>query len=271
MKRRFSKHVIPIALAATVIVPCLSTAAASPWTRASNELLLISRADYFRADLGPVETDTGVVDSQFERLEANLYSEFGVTDHIMIGGKAIYGTSWLTRGGVTETSTGFSEIETFGQYQVLRSNTHAAAARVAVVIPAGFESGVRPALQADSVDVDIAALYGRNLLTQNVKVFSTLEVGYRRRIGDPADQIRLQSALGIEPRNDLLFLIDAFVTLSLRNERPGGADFDVVKIQPSLLWRFSRRFGVQAGVTEEVAGRNIDLGRTVFLGLWSTF
>jgi hypothetical protein len=44
-----------------------------------------------------------------------------------------------------------------------------------------------------------------------------------------------------------------------------------VKIQPSLVYRFSRRWTVQAGVTEEIASRNLALGRTYFIGLWSAF
>ncbi|MEO1242754.1 MAG: hypothetical protein AAFX54_12670 [Pseudomonadota bacterium] len=246
-------------------------AIASPWTRADNEFLVISRADYFKADLQPVNTPDGFVDSQFQRIESNTYAEFGVTDDVMIGAKAVYGTTWLTRGADTETATGFSEVEGFGQYQFLRSGRDAGSIRIAAAVPANFSSGVRPALQADGVDIDISALYGRNIYDNDFKVFSSIEGGFRKRTGNAADHIRLQSTIGVEPDAQWLFLLETFATVSLRNEELDGADFDVVRIQPSILWRFSNRWGLQAGAAEEIAGRNIALGRTFFIGLWSRF
>lgn len=246
-------------------------ASASPWTRDKGELLVISRADYFKADLPPVDTGSGLVESRFQRLESNTYTEFGLTSDVMIGGKLLYGTTWLTRGAETETATGFSEIEAFGQYQMFRGGQDAGAIRIAAAIPSRFSSGVRDGLQADGVDIDASLLYGRNLFSGDVKIFSAAEAGFRKRTGDAADHVRLQSTIGIEPSDALLILLDAFATISLRNEAPGGADFDVVRIQPSVLWRFSRRWGVQAGATEEISGRNLALGRTFFVGVWARF
>jgi len=267
------KHRVAITLLALWGVLLLMTglASAAPWTRDKGELLVISRADYFKAYLPPVDTGNGFVESQFQRLESNTYAEFGLTSDVMIGGKLVYGTTWLTRGAETETATGFSEIEAFGQYQLFRGGEDAGAIRIAAAIPSRFTSGVRDSLQTDGVDIDGSLLYGRNLFSSDVKVFSTVEAGYRKRTGDAADQIRLQSTIGIEPSDAWLILLDAFATLSLRNEAPGGADFDVVRIQPSVLWRFSRRWGVQAGAAEEISGRNLALGRTFFVGVWARF
>lgn len=253
------------------IIAMTAPASASPWTRDKSELLVISRADYFKADLPEVDIGSGLVESRFERLESNTYAEFGLTSDFMVGGKLVYGTTWLTRGAETETATGFSEIEGFGQYQVFRSGRDAGAIRVAAAIPSRFSSGVRDALQTDGVDIDASLLYGRNLLTGDVKIFSSIEAGFRKRTGDAADQVRLQSTIGLEPSDAWLILLDAFATLSLGNEAPSGADFDVVRIQPSVLYRFSRRWGVQAGGAEEISGRNLALGRTFFIGLWTRF
>jgi len=248
-----------------------SQANASPWARADDELFVITRADYFKADLGPVNTIDGIVDSRFERLETNTYVEFGLTEKITIGGKALYGTSWLTRGATVETASGFSEGEVFGQYQAFRSHAHAGAVKLAVARPAKFLSGSRPELQSDGVDVTISTLYGRNLLIKPVKIFTSTEIGYRKRFSDSADQIRIDATIGMEPSDKLLFLIDFFSTISLQNETDGGADFDIVKAQPSLLWRATDRWAFQLGLTEEITGRNISRGRTFFVGLWSRF
>ncbi|WP_425409969.1 hypothetical protein [Hyphococcus sp.] len=249
----------------------LASAGASPWARPGGELLVISRGEYFRTELDSFETPQGVIDSRFDRFESNTYVEFGLTENITLGGKALYGTTWFTRGPDVDTANGFSEIEAFAQYQFLRNNTHAGSVRIAAAKPARFQSGARTILQSDKFDTELAALYGRNLIRAPIKVFTAIETGYRKRWGDAADQIKSQATIGVEPSSRLLFLLEGFSTFSLRNERDNGADFDVVKVQPSIVFRFSSKWAVQAGVSEEIAGRNLELGRTYFIGVWSSF
>lgn len=246
-------------------------AQASPWGRSVHELLIISRVDYFDADLGLINTADGLVSSRFERLNTDTYVEYGLTSTITIGGKAIYGTSWLTRGDDAESASGFSEIELFAQGRLFQTPHHVGALRIAGSRPARYQSGARAALQSDGYDLDIAGLYGRNIVTEPVKLFAASEASLRKRFSDAADQVNLHATLGVEPNKRLLILIEAFSTLSLRNERAGGADYDIVKIQPSLVWRVSKRLSLQTGVTQEAAGRNIAAGRAYFIGLWSSF
>lgn len=245
----------------------LAGAQASPWARPDGELLVISSAKYFRADLTSQDPDGG----EFQRIESDTYVEYGVTENVMIGGKAIYGSTWLTRAGATQSSSGFTEIEGFAQYQFLRSNKQAGSVKLSVAKPAAFQSGARENFQSDSIDAEIAALYGRNVLFEPVKVFAAVETGYRKRFGDAADLIRSQITVGVEPGDRWVFLLEGFSTVSLRNEDPGGADFDIIKIQPSVVYRFNRRWAIQAGMNEEIEGRNLALGRTFFLGVWSAF
>src|SRR5690606_4149672 len=105
----------------------------------------------------------------------------------------------------------------------------------------------------EGADVELAGLYGRNVIFEPVKVFAAAEVGYRKRFGDSADVLRSHTTVGVEPGRHWVFLVESFSTLSLRNEDFGGADYDIVKIQPSLIYRFNRRWAVQAGMNEEVA------------------
>ncbi|MEO1135980.1 MAG: hypothetical protein AAFW68_05115 [Pseudomonadota bacterium] len=240
---------------------------ASPWARPDGELLVISSAKYFQADLSSQDPAGG----EFQRIESDTYLEYGLTENVTIGGKAIYGNTWLTSGGLTQTSNGFTEIEGFAQYQFLRDEKQAGSVKLSVARPAAFQSGARENFQSDSVDAEIAALYGRNIVFEPVKIFAAAEAGYRRRFGGAADLIRSQITIGTEPSEHWVFLLEGFSTISLRNEDPGGADFDIVKIQPSLVYRFNRRWAIQAGMNEEIAGRNLALGRTFFLGVWSAF
>lgn len=249
----------------------VGAAHASPWPRPDNEILIVSRADYFKTDLGKLSVMGELVDARFQRVESNTYAEFGLTDDVTIGGKVFYGTSWLTRGADVETASGFTEIEAFAHYQLFKTDRHVGGIRLAAGLPASFKSGARPALQSNGVDVELSALYARELVLSPVRIYAAAEIGYRKRFSASADQARLVTTVGVEPSGQWLILLDTFSTKSIKNGGAGGADFDIVKIQPSLVWRATRRFHVQAGVTEEVAGRNIALGRTYFLGLWTRF
>ncbi len=88
---------------------------------------------------------------------------------------------------------------------------------------------------------------------------------------DDADQLRMLTTIGIEPSDCWTLLVDTFSVKSLRNERLDGADYDVLKIQPSIVWRATKRFSLQAGVSKEITGRNLALGATYFIGLRTRF
>ncbi|GJL94825.1 MAG: hypothetical protein DHS20C05_12300 [Hyphococcus sp.] len=244
---------------------------ASPWPQPHKRFLLISRTDYFNADLGKINTINGLVEGRFQKTSADLYLEYGLTQKITLGGKIIYSQNWLSRGNNVERANGFSEIEIFGQYNLLQTTRGSGSVKVAITKPSDFQSGQRPGLQSRGYDVTASVLYGHNISTDPVKIFATIETGFKKRFSDSSDQIEGQATLGIEPSDKWLFLLDTFATKSLKNEKLAGADFDIVKVQPSIVWRPNKRWSLQAGVTQEIAGRNLSLGRTFFFSLWSAF
>lgn len=254
---------------------CVASASASPWTRPAGELLTISQTSYFaNHQVFQIEAGDSVA-QRFQRIETDIYLEYGLSPSVTIGAKATYGNAWLTRGGDVETAAGFSEFGGFAQYQLLRKDNSAGAIRLGVFVPSTFNDGVREGLQSDGVDTDISILYGRNLSRAPVKIFASIDAGYRKRFGDASDQIRIQTTIGAEPSRRWLILIQNFTELSLRNAAPDGADYDVAKLQLSIVRHLgvpeTGRWSVQAGINEEIAGRNLALGRSVFFSFWRRF
>ncbi len=207
----------PLVLAS--IMAAIPSAHASAWSRDRGELMVISRADYFTSDLGAVSVGGSDVDGKFQRLESNTYVEYGLTNKLTVGGKVFYGSSWLTRGDHVETASGITEFETFAQYQISRNDLHALAVKLTGGIPTGFEAGARPSAEGDGADLEVSALYGRSLNFKPIKTFAAAEIGYRRRLGGAADQLRFLTTIGIEPGNRLAILFDVFSVISLRNEK----------------------------------------------------
>lgn len=273
MKTRARRDIAqPLALV-MVIFCCIhaAPAIASPWGQESGALFISSRSEYFRANSTLPSTNGIGATQRFERLESNTYAEFGLTRDILVGAKAVYGSSGIANGSGVQSATGFSEFEGFVQRRLWQGANSVGAIRLAGAAPTRFNTGVRSGLRSDGADAEIRFLYGRNLITRPVKIFNATELGYRRRFGDAADQIRLDALIGVETTSRFLMIVETFSTLSIRNENFGGADFDVFKIQPSVVMHFNPHWSLQAGLTHEAAGRGLDLGNTFFIGLWTSF
>lgn len=242
-------------------------AQASPWTRIDGEMLVISRADYFHSDLTSQDPQGG----SFRALNNDTYIEYGLTDDVMLGGKVVYGSSWLTNSYTTSTDTGFSEFEAYAQYQLLRNSRDAVSVKLSAGRPAAFHPGARANISPGGADIELTALYGRNIIRRPIKIFAAVEAGYRKRIGAPADRVKTQLTIGVEPSKRWVFLAEAFSTTSVRNKSVTGADYDLIKLQPSIVYRFNTRWAVQAGVSQDVSTRNLAPGRSYFFSLWSAF
>jgi len=258
-----------------LIVFCFSSRAdASPWPRDPWRAFLSSGSDYFSArgdfafDPPPAENRD---DDRFERIATTHYAELGLPLNMQASFKLIYSTATIRTAETTIRSAGLAEVEGQLQYAIFQNRKDVLSIAALVGRINSLSAGVRPQLQSDGLDGGAKILYGRVLTTKPVKLFMTAEAGYRRRFGTPADQVTLDLKFGVEPVSRLLFMVDGFNTLSLRNESPGGADFDIYKIQPSLAVRVWRDAWLQAGYNHEIRGRNVVTGNTFFLNVWSSF
>ncbi len=247
---------------------------ASPWPRDPWRVFLSSGSDYFSArgdfafDPPPAENRD---DDRFERIATTHYAELGLPLNMQANFKLIYSTATIRTPETMIRSAGLAEIEGQLQYAIFQNRHDVLSVAALVGRINSLSAGVRPQLQSDGLDGGVKLLYGRTLTTKPVKFFMTAEAGYRRRFGTPADQVTLDLKLGFEPMSRLLLLVDGFNSLSLRNEDPGGADFDIYKIQPSVAFRVWRDAWLQAGFNHEIEGRNVVTGNALFLNIWSSF
>lgn len=238
-----------------------SAAIASPWGQEPGDIFSVSRFDYFTAQSE---------DQRFQRLEVNSFAEIGLPGNFTVGGKILYGTSIFGDTSTRGADTGISEIEGFVQKRIAGGELNVLALRLSGARPAQFDSGARLGLVNDGIETELRLLGGRTLAFVDQKLFATAEIAYRKRFGNGADQIRVDATIGYEPTPRWLLLADIFSITSARNEDFGGSDFDVIKLQPSVVRRFGR-WGVQVGLTHEIAERNLLAGTTYFVGLRSQF
>jgi len=246
-------------------------ASASPWARGDGRVFIASNAEYFSAEGDFLASTPNDFTDKYQRYEARTYGEFGLTDSITLGGTIVYGVSEISNELEIRNASGFSQLEGFIQHQLWKGIQDVGAIRLIGAAPTRFETGVRPGIETDGAAIEARFLYGRNLIAGSSKLFSTVEVGYRKRLGNAADFGQLDFTFGYEPSPKWLLLLQSFNTISVRNSETEGTDFDIFKVSPSVAWRIGDRWSIQAGMTYEYAGRNIPTGNTYFLSLWSSF
>ena len=63
-------------------------------------------------------------------------------------------------------------------------------------------------------------------------------------------------------------MLQSYNNIGRRNNRPGGADYTVAKLQAGAVWEFSERMALSLAYLRDVAGRRVALGQGVILSLW---
>lgn len=249
------------ATAAAFFAVC-GAAHASPWNREDGGLFVSTTANYYSSKSAL---------SSYSRIDSDTYLEFGLTPAWMLGGRISYGTSNSASAAGSGTDSGLNEAELYLQRQLQHGAHSATGVKLSGIRSGRLSIDTQSGAPTPNMEFEIRALHGRDIILQPFKVFAAGETAYRRRLDGDADQIRADALLGIEPGSQLLFLLEAQSIISLRNEEPGFADFDLYKGQASVVWRRSRRWSFAAGARKEFATRNIESGTSFFLGLWSEF
>lgn len=251
-----------IAAAAGAYFAASLAAHASPWNRADGALFVSTTANYYRS-----KTDA----SRYSRIDSETYLEFGLTPKWMLGGRVSYGTGISESAAGAATAAGLNEAEFYLQRQLQRGEHSATGVKLSGVRSGDLSTDAQSGAPTPNMEIEIRALHGRDVALAPFKIFATAEAAYRRRLGGDADEIRADALIGFEPDPHLLLLLEAQSIVSLRNEEPGFADFDLYKGQASVIWRRSRRWSFVAGGRKEFAARNIAPGTAFFIGVWSEF
>lgn len=242
---------------------------ASPWGRERGEIFLSSKSNYFVAT-APAPAADAAGGIRFERIDADIYAEWGAGFGLTAGGKALWGSSTFFDGYEGFSASGVTEFEGYLQKRLAKSKHDAFSIRIAGAKPTRFQSGARPGFASDGADAELRLLYGRDLILKPLKIFGTAEAGYRRRFGPGADQVRADALVGFE-RGRGLFLIEAQTTTSVGRAEPGGTRYDLVRLQATAVYRFGKRMSFQIGGAHEAAGKGLLRGDSVFAGFWARF
>lgn len=245
------------AFALIALVASACAAFANPWTKDAGHgefvstLRLMRSADGFNAD----RTSDGALD---------LRVEYGVTDSVT-----------LIVDSETKAADSFSNA---------RLENARAGARVSLlrwdggIVSVEGEAGVggvraaggQPFFASLHPTGEVRALIGQDFTLWGSHAWASLEAGWRWRGGPPADEAIVDVTLGVQPRDDLFFMVQSFGIVSANDAFDGYRPYNSDKLQVSLVYEFAPRLWVQVGGIASVHGDDSgDAG--ALIALWWRF
>jgi len=265
-------------------LPTGRTAHANAWTEPAGTGQVIFNLSYFQTShqydgfghIVPLANG-----AYFRQFQLNPYVEFGLSDRTtlvvdayipFLGYRDIYGR-------LNSAGWGDSEVGIRRRITSLTS-PWVFSAQGTVLFP-GYPADRTPPPGNHNVDVEARVLlgHGEQFSSEKRNFFWDLEAAYRYRNGPPADQVRIDATVGIEPLRRILLLQQFFAIKGLRNGSPitadtnpnAQSDFDLCKIQSSLAFKLDKNTRVQVGWVGTVGGRNTGHGSTPLISLWRNF
>lgn len=213
-----------------------------------------------------------VTASRYGKVEISPYIEVGLTPEWTLGAQPRLTFAETRSGGRRERTFGLADNDVFLRRVLARGQNDVLSAQALVGIPGGYDPDDRPALGEDNVDLEARLLYGRGFgLGGGASGFAEIQAAFRHRTGNPADQVRVDITFGVRPSPPWLLLVQTFSQISRRNARGEGSDYDVHKLQISVVRDITPSIAVQLGGYREFEGRRVALGSAVIAAVWLRF
>jgi hypothetical protein len=232
------------------------SASAGAWTQPTGEWFVSASTTYYRTDPS----------DRYEEVTGAIYAEYGFTETLTFGGQI----EAIQPVGSSNNLDGEFKLSAFAR-QRIHVGELGDPVSLQFGIEAPFTDDAMIPQESGDVGLDFRALYGRGFGTPFGNAFYDLQGAVRLRLGDDADEVRVDLTTGIRPAENWLLLLQSFSTIGLSNEEPGGDDFSVTSIAPSVGYELGDGITLVVGAEREIAGRNVDLGTRFKVGVWANF
>ncbi len=298
-----------VMLALLVVLCSQSVTYSAAWTQGrGDKQLILTVSGYKSSDYYDDNYDSQSSGQDFSKLEINPFFEYGLTDDFTVGiSPTLQSLVFKTGQGDTkvydfrqcgvigvsddsEITTQILEIEAFARYKLLDKNNFVLSAQSLVKSPCILHSEGNFAIVDATTDVEIRALAGYgfkwapDFLDDDTKPFAgqyhfaNIEVAYRKRPSRFADQVKIDSTIGLRYKSDLLFLGQLFTVISTEKEVVEQTDFfsreegySSAKLQLSAIQQLTKKSSIQVGLFKDMWGRNAGNGAGVLVSLWYGF
>lgn len=246
---------------------CCGDAVAGAWTLPKGDAQAIVTTGYTYS-IDEFDGSGRLVARQaLEKYEVRAFAEYGVTDWAT----AFVQPEWRRKTRGDDSVEGLGRVDLGLRTRIWREGPNVAAVQGTVRVP-GAGDALAPLNGGDTEwEVDARALYGRSFTLLDKPGFLDAQLGYRHRLGDPPDEVRLDVTAGWEVRDRTLAMVQSFNTLSMGDADQPFADSQEHKIAVSTVYRIDDRWSVQIGGTATAYGTNVLREQGIFAGLWAKF
>ncbi len=266
MHKRFSAMCV-MAFASLIATPPAHSGA---WTQSKGKGLVIANIAHSGADRRFDDVGNSVAIRDFRKTEIRVYAEYGLTDWATL----IAQPEWRhkeTGPDRGEEVSGLGRVDAGMRLRVWKNDTSVFSLQASGRMP-GASDRLAPANGGDTDwEADARLLYGRGFPVFGRHAFTDMQLGYRFRFGDPADELRLDLTTGIDVTPKILALFQSFNSVSVGTAKGPFLPTREHKLSAGVVYRFDEAWSLQAGGLLTVGGRNTIEERGIILGLWRSF
>ena len=273
---------VPVGLIAGLAMAAPSPAYGGAWTFPQGNGQVILNNTYYRA--GDEFTKGGnrrafSDDGEFTKYEFNPYIEYGIRDDLTLVLNLFARRVAFANDFSSDDNFGFADPEIALRYRLTPPESRTVwAVQANVKLPISYPDG-NPPLGNEQTDVEARVLVGRGFSIGDRWAYWNVELGYRFRDKEPADEIKFEATLGVSPIAKWLLIGQFFGTVGLRNgtsvrigDNPTiDPNYDLYKVQLSVVYELTDSVRLQLGYVRDLAGRNTGAGEAALLAVWFRF
>ena len=243
-------------------------AQAGPWTMKDGEGRLITSVIYSHSAKSFDSSGNSAEAPDYDQLMAFLMTEYGVTDDFTV--IANPGVKWVGIEG-EEDDFGLDSIELGGRYRLFHDDRLVISAQVSGFVPGTLRNEPVPQISGNRPQFDARLQVGYGFNLGKLSGFTSVEGGYRVRLGAPPDEFRGDATLGIHASDRLMLIGNLFNTWSNGSGKSGIPSYRYSNLYAGGVYKVSPRFSLQLGGLATVSGRNALRERGVYSGFWLSF
>lgn len=253
---------------------------AQPWPRAQGELFT---ATFSSAYSTTQQTSSGGTvspipdDGRFTSYGLGVYFEYGVTPRWTAQG--LLNSSYQVSSDADERQSNLAlGDQRVGMRYALLNGTWAASLGGTLGVPWLYSLSQRPLPGYGQYSAQLNGTIGRGVSLAGNDGWSLLKVGYRRHFGGASDQLRSQLLLGVRFTRRWGILAQLDGTLAMQEgsfqanqdlSNPSvQSGYSVLKATASVIYEYSPRATIQAGLHHEVVGADSGFGGGGVVSLW---
>lgn len=245
---------------------------AGAWTQQKGKLYDRLSVNYYFADdeFDGNESRTDFsLNGKFKDAHVSNYIEYGLTDNITLINSLFYKRIEKEDDLEKTTTYGIGDIDLGLKYKLAEGKWGVLSAQALAKIPEAYDKNDKLPLGNGQYDIEARLLYGRSLWPY-IPGYCNFELGYRLRFDGPSDELRYLVEFGMDITKSMYGRVKLDGIYSMNN----GSKFDISgnptitnnfnlgKLDMTVGYKISKRWGLEAEYTPEIYGKNTAAGAT---------